>query len=331
MRAVLLAGFLGLLSVMAAHSQTSLTVYEGACDGSAAVALDADHFIVANDDENKLRIYRRGVSEAVKDSVIDLNPALKTEPKRDGPPKEADLEGAARVGNRIYWIGSHGRDSEGHKEVSRHRFFATDIVAGTGTPPLTLKVTAVYKDLLKDLLEQVTGLGLKEGEKLAAEAPNGLNIEGLAATPDGQLLIGFRNPLPAGKAIVIPLTNPADVLDKNAKAVFGKPEQLDLGNRGIRSIEWVNNRYLIVAGPFDNGGPGQLGGDFALYKWSGPGGPAPAQDLAVAFGKLHPEALFATSNPKEVYVLSDDGTKACKDLDKQKQKRFRGLAITISD
>jgi hypothetical protein len=34
--------------------------------------------------------------------------------------------------------------------------------------------------------------------------PGGLNIEGLAATPDGQLLIGFRNPLSEGKALLLP-------------------------------------------------------------------------------------------------------------------------------
>jgi hypothetical protein len=30
------------------------------CDASAAVALDADHFVVADDENNVLRIYRRG-------------------------------------------------------------------------------------------------------------------------------------------------------------------------------------------------------------------------------------------------------------------------------
>jgi hypothetical protein len=37
-----------------------------------------------------------------------------------------------------------------------------------------------------------------------AEAPDGLNIEGLAATPAGSLLIGFRNPLPGGRALARP-------------------------------------------------------------------------------------------------------------------------------
>ena len=34
--------------------------YRGPCDASAAVALDADHFVVAGDEDNTLRVYRRG-------------------------------------------------------------------------------------------------------------------------------------------------------------------------------------------------------------------------------------------------------------------------------
>ena len=35
----------------------------------------------------------------------------------------------------------------------------------------------------------------------AAEAEGGFNIEGLAAAPDGSLLIGLRNPIPQGRAL----------------------------------------------------------------------------------------------------------------------------------
>lgn len=315
-----------------AIAQASPTLYEGACDGSAAAALDAEHFVVANDEDNILRIYRRDGLAAI--ARFDLNHALKTEPKKDGSPKEADLEGAARVGNRIYWIASHGRDSKGNEELSRQRFFATDIVVESGTPRFALRVAGVYDGLLDDLLEQEPFLS--EAAKLAPEREKGLNIEGLAAGPNGQLMIGLRNPRPNDMALLIPLKNPSDVIeksnksDKNIKAIFGKVEKLDLGKRGVRSMERIGDRYLIVAGPHGDTGTGLEGGDFALYTWPEQDGSTRKLDTKGSLDGLRPEAFFATTNAKEIYVLSDDGTSACKAL-KAEARKFRGLAIPVPD
>jgi Protein of unknown function (DUF3616) len=306
-----------------AQTQNAPAVYRGACDGSAAVALDDGHFIAANDEDNTLRIYRIGMPDPV--DTLDLNPVLKPETKKSGKPKEVDIEGAARVGDRIYWIASHSRDKNAKKESSRHRFFATDISRIGGAPPFILKPTQPYHDLLNELINQLPGLKLKDSSKLAPEDANGFNIEGLAATPDGGLIIGLRNPRPKGKAIAIPLSNPAAVLDNGAAPEFGKPEHLDLDNRGFRSIALMGGRYVIVAGPF-----GDDDHDFALYTWSGPGGPTPCR-VSVALGEIKPEAVFATVNPNEVYLLSDDGTEACKDLADHNQKTFRGVAIKLAN
>jgi uncharacterized protein DUF3616 len=323
MRTMLFAAIL-LLHGAAAQAQGAPTVYQGACDGSAAVALDDHHFVAANDDENSLRLYRIGVSNPL--AVIDLNPVLRPETKKkDGRPKEVDIEAAARIGDRIYWLGSHARDSGGGKESSRHRFFATDIGKTTGAPPFILKPTQAYTDLLKQLVEQLPGLNLKEASEQAPESAGGFNIEGLAAAPGGELMIGLRNPRPDGRAIVVPLTNPAAVVDGTGKPRFGTPERIDLGKRGIRSIEYVGERYVIVAGPF-----GDDDNDFALFTWSGPGGSAPRRETGVTLGTLKPEALFATADPKEVYLLSDDGTTACKELTEQNSKTFRGLTVRLN-
>ena len=82
--------------------------YRGACDGSAAVALDADHFAVADDDHNVLRVYRIGQPDSIPSLNVDQ--FLEAPKKKKNGFKEADIEGAARVGDRIYWIGSHGRE-----------------------------------------------------------------------------------------------------------------------------------------------------------------------------------------------------------------------------
>src|ERR1700752_3562987 len=116
---------IGCLYGLATTSHAQDFVYRGMCDASAAVALDADHFVVANDERNTLRVYKRGQSDPV-DSVPVFK-FLGTKEK-----KESDLEGAARVGNRIYWISSHGTNSDGEVQERRYRLFATEITAKSG-------------------------------------------------------------------------------------------------------------------------------------------------------------------------------------------------------
>jgi len=53
-------GLLVLTLVTSSHGQSLLSfaiTYTDTCDASAAVALDADCFVVANDEDNILRIY----------------------------------------------------------------------------------------------------------------------------------------------------------------------------------------------------------------------------------------------------------------------------------
>jgi len=108
------------LSVHAAGLSEPL-VFTGMCDASAAIALDKDLFVVANDEDNILRFYRP--SQPGKPVYkYDLRPLLPATAKAKAP--EADLEGAARLGSRFFFISSHGRNAEGKFAPNRHRFFA---------------------------------------------------------------------------------------------------------------------------------------------------------------------------------------------------------------
>src|SRR5688572_8366041 len=110
-----------LCAAVAARAAESQTVhFTGCCDASAAVALTEDLFVVANDEDNVLRVYSRqrlGPPVSTTDLTAFLNPAKKS--------PEVDIEAAARIGDRIYWISSHGRNSKGKARESRHRLFAT--------------------------------------------------------------------------------------------------------------------------------------------------------------------------------------------------------------
>ena len=45
----------------------------------------------------------------------------------DGTPKEVDIEASTRVGNRIFWLGSHSHAFNATERTNRARLFATDL------------------------------------------------------------------------------------------------------------------------------------------------------------------------------------------------------------
>jgi hypothetical protein len=200
-------------------------------------------------------------------------------------------------------------------------------------PTLDAKVEVqgqVYRNLLDDLerAPSMQQYGLKHAAELAPKDPGGLNIEGLTATPEGSLLIGFRNPVPGGKALIVPLLNPEALHDAGSPR-FGTPIELDLRGLGIRSLSWWRGSYLIAAGPTSDGGPAHL------YRWRGPG-TTPVLATDAAFADANPEAFFTAEANAEILVLSDDGGriirgKPCKKLKGKKHKSFRGLWLRLPD
>jgi hypothetical protein len=286
----------------------SAVQHVGLSDASAGIALDDAHFVVANDEHNRLVVYRRGLPRPVHE--VDLGGFL-------GAKKETDIEGSARIGQRLYWIASHARNAKGKVREDRQRFFATDIAAG----PTVHAVGAPYTRLLDDLIASpaLAPLKLANAARLAPELAGGFNIEGLAEGPRGSLLIGLRNPLHEGRALLIPLLNPAElVVPGGGPARFAPAIALDLGSRGVRSLERLTDgSYLIAAGP-----PGDSG-SFALFHWWGRAADAPVA-AALPLGDLRPEGLFAWPDGR-LTLLSDDGA-LHKDLPVARQ-RFRAVEI----
>jgi Protein of unknown function (DUF3616) len=182
--------------------------------------------------------------------------------------------------------------------------------------------------LLDDLITdaKLSRYHLAEAAKLAPKDPGGLNIEGLAATPEGQLLIGFRNPVPEGKALLVPLLNPLEVVN-GGKARLGAPKELELAGLGIRSMERVGKRYVIIAGASGEGGPPSR-----LFEWDGER--QPREISGVALKGLNPEgvAFHGQGADGEYFILSDDGSRDvegqdCKQLKDPRLKSFRGRVL----
>jgi hypothetical protein len=351
-RLMMLLGMLLCLPPAQAGDSAVLT-FRGAADASAAVALDDRTLAVADDETNALRLYdvtRPGLPRA----EIDLSGVAVVD--RDHP--ELDLEGAARAGDRVYWIGSHGRNKDGKQRVNRSCLFATDIEAALRGPTL-VPVGRVYRKLVEDLLREpsLQVLGLERTVRLPAHfesqkqhrerlAPKrqGLNIEALAAGPEGLLYIGFRNPRPRSgpekraMALVVPLLNVDSVLLGNRFPLFGTPVLLDLQGLGLRSMEYLPQRseYLLVAGDHD----GRTSG-FVLYRWSGQPGaaPRPLRRFEAPQYDFNIEALVSFADPQRVLLLSDDGARRVrvngvesinKELPDLRQRSFRGQWIVVN-
>jgi hypothetical protein len=295
-------------------------VFAGACDASGAVPLSDRAMVVADDEDNVLRVYdadRGGPPRAGTDVSDALGVPLAG--KRRPRPRELDLEAATRLGERAIWLTSHGRKKSGAAAPERLRLFATALDARPGA----LRVVGrPYDRLVEDLIAapELAAFDLAAAARLAPKADGGLNIEGLTATPDGRVLVGFRSPLIAGRALIVPIEVDALLDGRAERARVGAPILLDLGGRGVRSLSWWRGRYLVAAGSTASGGAA------ALYQWDGRGDARPSPvDLA----GYHPEAFFTPEDRDAILVLSDDGERAidgerCKDLEPS-QRRFRGV------
>jgi len=296
-----------------------VVIFEGTCDASGAVPIDARLFALADDENNVLRIYDadKGGSPLY---AMDVSPELGLQRKKKGHP-ESDLEAATRLGDTALWLSSHARSKKGKPKAERLRFFST----GVPQPgkPISL-IGQAYTALLSDLLQdaRLRPFALESAAERAPQAHGGLNIEGMTAMPDGQVLLGFRNPVPGGRALLLTLRNPLDPFS-GKPARFGQPLGLDLGGLGVRSLSFWRGRYLIAAGHYGDGG------DHRLFEWAGPG-TTPVERASAVLADLNPEAFFTPEERDEFMLLSDDGARMidgerCKDLDDPARMRFRGV------
>ncbi|MEZ4236246.1 MAG: DUF3616 domain-containing protein [Myxococcota bacterium] len=280
----------------------------GLCDASAAVAI-GDRLVVADDEHNVLRVFdwsRAAEGAAPPVASIDLT-ALS--PLFAG--KEADLEGVAAMPDGTVWFtASHDSGKDTERQPQRQRLFALRFADDAASATLAQGPATGLIDAGQEQ-SQLYGIVVNTVGHTSKD-PEGLSIEGLAAGPDGSLLIGFRAPVHGGKALIERLDDPV-AFAGGAAPTFTGPRWIDLGGRGIRSLEREGDgTYLLIGGS-----PGEDDASFLLYRWHGFDDGAPPERLAVAFGDLHPEALVRAGGAW--WVLSDDGRrdidgKDCKKL-----------------
>ncbi|GGT96531.1 hypothetical protein GCM10010289_16240 [Streptomyces violascens] len=317
--------------------------FTGSSDASAAVDVGGGYVVVADDESNTLRMYDRSASGApVK--TWDFSSQL-------GVSKEIDIEGAARVGNTIYWTGSLGNNKDGEYKADRNTVFTTTVTGSGASTQLALGGS--YKKLRDDLVAWDHANGDRYGftaTTASGQVPkqiDGFNVEGLEFAPGSTstAYIGFRAPLvppkTGGKALIVPVTNFDKVAGSGAKAVMGTPIELDLGGLSIRDIRKnAADQYLIVAGSWaadDNSDP------YAVYSWDGVAGHAPVKRADLPTGdpggweavvdvpdlnRTGARAQFITDDGSA--DLYGDGIEA-KDLTHPEWKKSRATWFTVTN
>ncbi|MET7847230.1 hypothetical protein ABZT48_03080 [Streptomyces avermitilis] len=316
--------------------------FTGSSDASAAVDVGGGYVVVADDESNALRLYDRSASGAPL-KTWDFS-------SRIGVSKEVDIEGAARVGDTIYWTGSLGNNKDGEYKSTRNTLFTTK-VTGSGAST-SLSYGGSYAKLRDDLVawDEANGdrygfaAGTADGQ--VPKRIDGFNVEGLEFAPGSTTTayLGFRAPLapavPGGKALLVPVTN-IDKVATGSTAVFGTPVELDLGGLSVRDIRKnAANQYLILAGSWaadDNADP------YALYSWDGVPAHAPVKrldlptsdpggwesvvdvpDLTVSGARAQ---LITDAGSADLY---GDGTEA-KDLTHDEWKKARATWFTVTN
>lgn len=253
--------------------------HHGMSDASAAYDAGDGHRFVADDDSNEIRLFGPTFGEAVAE--FDFS--------GDVTPVQAgqawDLEGAARMGDTIYWHGSLGNTRSGNVRLDRDIVLATTVTGRGADAQLEF---AGYTRGIRDALVEwdredghghgadAFGFAAATQDGVSAEGPNALNAEGAAIAPDDTTLwLGMRSPLtpiPDGdQALIVEVENIADVV-AGAEAEIGQVIELDLGGRAIRDMKRTDDGdYLIIAGSADDEG------NFAIFGWDGVRGSEPVQ------------------------------------------------------
>lgn len=291
----------------------------GSSDTSTAQALDANWMVVGDNEANVLRVYSREGGAAVAEwSYAAINPLLAS--------AQGDIEASVRIGDTIYFTGSHSNKSAGAEADNREIIFAVS-VSGTGASTqftMLNNYTGLEAALVSWDSSNAHGLGANyfglaadSANGVAPEGVNGFNIEGLTASADGTyLMFGLRAPLSGSvshdQAVLITVRTDSIF---SGTPVFGTPVELDLGGRGIREIKEASDGsgYLILAGPA-GGASAEVTNDFRLYRWDGSSSHPTELDTALDGLLTGTDGSFETivdvvntNSGTLVQLLQDDG------------------------
>ena len=260
--------------------------HTGIADASAAIGIDDEYMIVANDETNYLYLYNLNRSGLpLKSFDFNQGNILGLTDSSAGIWRAVDVEGAVISTSNpslINWIGSMSNNSISDDRPNRNRLFAITVSGKAATS--SFANAGYYSHLREKLISWGNAQDYDFSTSAAAgknpKQGDGFNIEGMVFGPDNRTMyIGFRAPLvPTAnrtKALIAPIQNFESWFNNGLPAgnpTLGSPIELDLGGRGIRDMILLGNgNYVIIAGNCDH----EIRS--AVYTWTGHATDAPAK------------------------------------------------------
>lgn len=146
-----------------------------------------------------------------------------------------DIEGAVLGANEaVLAITSHSRNKKGKRKSVREKLVS-----------INLKSSDTSTISTEDLVEQINQHLVPIDRQLKDDLKK-LDIEAISFTGNGEnLLIGLRDPVYQGKAIVVELINLVEVLTQESwPKLSHQPILLDLGGAGVRAMTYDKKREI---------------------------------------------------------------------------------------
>lgn len=246
----------------------------------------------------------RALDDDRKKQVFSLSPgggaASKARRRQGGEPYRLnDAEAVAVAGEARWWVTSHSRNKRGERDETRERLVRTD------RSGLVVEATHTLAGLREALSTPLCpDCAVPTGFEALPSKAGGLDIEGLAVSGDGALMVGLRGPLTVdGRALVIALP-PEGLDDTRVSGAWA----LDLGGRGIRSLERIpgEDTYILIAGPTARSGA------FSLHRWTPGAPPVALGPIPLPAPGTAPEGLaIVSASPAQVdaFIAYDEGSR----------------------
>ncbi|MDO5620688.1 MAG: DUF3616 domain-containing protein [Paracoccus sp. (in: a-proteobacteria)] len=215
-----------------------------------------------------------------------------------------DLEGLS-VDDQgyIYTVTSHSGNKDGERSPDREQLLRFRI---HGNQIGDIAAVTQLRDWLEGDAALKAAIEQAAGDNVSFDR---LNIEGLAYYKQNQtLMLGMREPLAAGKSVIVAITNPADMFERRVPAQFGPPVLLDLQGGGIRALSFDNvlGAFLIVneIEGHDNNKYSQL------WSWSGnaadPAEPVALPDI-INLNNVESIDSITINGESRLLLMSDEG------------------------
>lgn len=331
-------------NVAFAANSSDLLVLQSLCDASAIVEIDSQ-FLILNDEDQETTFFRLfDFSKGGKPLLAPVLPRDKLQIDPRNP--EIDFEGLAQVGDIYFAIASHSRNKNYKPRDSRKNLVAFRWHGERANPIEVLGSLQTLIPALGIQLQATDGVHISEIDRAKDpkqdDGDGGLNIEGIAALPNGNLLIGLRSPTnPSAnsqsprQAIAVELVNPLRSVTTN-KATLGNVYLWQLDGAGIRDLAYdATQRQLVILS-----GPPGAGQAFKLWTWDGHAAAHPMQvkDLAnyesiarILAEDVAPEGITIDKN--RLWIVFDEGKRQvlgaeCKSLaSEDPHKTFRAVSI----